>query len=466
VDLQHNNKLTFSEFAEQILSGTACGSITAYSLSSLLVILHRDNIRTLDAAVIRYWLAAMLVGGKKLSTVRRYFGKIHSLYNEWQGRSDEDPFEDVRPSLDLMTETPTGEYAVNFGLIKRLLNRSVKSEDHQLISIFFYLLYSPEATIADVVNLTFQSAPCFCHQIDDIISSRDSSHGRKYVFDLKQGKSRPNEICRKLVRQLMELLSSVGMNFTNGFSRDSITSLWITAAVKAGVDICDIRACLSTVPKSYPAISVLAECKIDESRRKDIICKVADSINSHVGRWFVMKLRQGISVADIENRIRETLPGRLETMLLFSPSKKEIRKEGRKRVEEEIPYLPGILFFKTQTDKVKSLFANIGDLAWCYKNSNSPDGEYSVISHGQMIAFQRCIGQFTPDIKMELVDLDRPLERGRRVRVIGGVMAGYEGEILDVEGEPGRRIFYLSLNSSTMVKWTARVEDIFLEPLS
>ncbi len=59
-----------------------------------------------------------------------------------------------------------------------------------------------------------------------------------------------------------------------------------------------------------------------------------------------------------------------------------------------------------------------------------------------MANFQRCIGQFTPDVKVELSDLGTKLACGRKVRVVGGIMQGYEGEIIDVEDDPGKRVFF------------------------
>lgn len=464
--VQQDTKILFGKFAEQVLLSEPQKSLTAYALESLLEVMRKDGAEDIDENLLRLWIATMVISGKKPSTVRRYFGRLHALYLERVGEKATDVFEAVAPVFSALKEVNIKDAAENLSFVKRLLAKNERSFDWQTTCIFFYLLYTPAASITDAAELTFADVPRFCPQIDDIISSFSSSHGRKYVFALRQGKSRPHEIDRRLTKELQQLLSSAGMQFEGGFSRASITSLWITAALKCGVSLQDIRACIGIVPQEYAVLSILGKCEIDDYRKERIICAVADSINDYAMRWFVMKLRQGVSVSDIKDRIDETLPGRLNSMTLYYPTRSEIRKEGRKRIEEEIPYLPNVLFFKTQSHKVKCLFANIGDLAWCYKTSNSSDSSYAIIPNRQMSIFQQCIGSFTSDIKMDLVEGRPMLEKGRKVRITGGIMAGYEGEILDVAVDSDQRIFFLSITDDTRARWTVHVEDVFIQPLA
>lgn len=440
--------------------------LETYALDSILRVMREEDAEIIDQNLLKYWIAKMVIEGNKISTCKRYFGKIHTIYKEWTGDPDNDIFAAVLPVFANLHEADTKDTDANLDIVKRLLVKSEQSADWQTACIFFYLLYDPAATLTDIINLTFAEAPRYCPQTDDIISAFDSSHGRKYVFDLKQGKSRPHEITRKLTKDLQILLSSAGMRFGSVFSRASVTSLWIAAALKSRINLHDIRACIATVPPEYSVLSVIDRIEITQSTRERIICTVADSINNYASRWFVMKLRQGTSLRDIKDSISVKLPGRLSSMTLFYPTRTEMHLKGRKRIAEEIPYIPDILFFKTQSNKVKSLFANIGDMAWCFRTSNSPDSDYAVIPHKQMTIFQQCIGRFTPDIKMELVDTLQPLGKGRRVKITGGIMAGYEGEILDVEDEPDKKVFFLSIAANRKARWTARVEDVFIQPIA
>lgn len=465
MESQTEHKIYFKSFAEQILESAQPKSIESFALISILEVMRKEGCDDLDDNTIRLWLSSMIVSGKKVSTCKRYFGKLHTLYNEYACADRPDPFLEISQVFSTLHEANLKESEANLNLVKLLTDKTDKSPNWQTICIFFYLLYNPTASITDVANLTFNNAPLFCPQVEDIINSCDSSHGRKYVFALKQGKSRPNEIEKNLTKQLQALLTSAGMRFENGFSRGSITSIWIAAALQCGVDIKDIRSCVNVVPQDYSALSIIEKVELKDSTKEGVICRVADHINNNTARWFVMKLRRGVSVEDIKERMAGKIPGMLNSILFFYPTYPEMHKEGRKHVVDEIPYLPNILFFKIKSNKVRPLFANIGDLAWCFKSSISPDSEYAVISNKQMSNFQQCIGRFTADIKMELVDIQQTFEKGRKVKVVGGIMAGYEGEILDVEGEPGKRVFFLSISGNKEARWTAHVDDVFIRPL-
>lgn len=465
MNIQPDTTTSFAESAERMLLSVPPKSVAAYALDSILGFMRKEGAEDLDPDILKLWIASMSMQGKKLSTCRRYFGKVHSMWAGRGGESGNDIFTQVLPLFGTLREADIREAEGNLDLVKRLLGRNERSEDRETAGIFFWLLYNPDASLTDAVNLTFADAPRFCPQADDIVDSFDSSYGRKYVFRLNQGKTGAREISRKVTKDLQTLLASVGMRFVGGFSRTSVTSMWIAAAYGCGVSVRDIRACVGTVPPEYSPLSIVDKRKLGASEKEKIICAVADAVSDCAARWFVMKLRQGVSAEDIRKRIGDRLPEHLAATTLFYPTRTEIRMDGNRRVVREIPYISNILFFKTRTNRVKSLFAGIGDLAWCFRTSNSPDSGYAVISNRQMAVFQQCIGRFTPDIKLEIVDALQTLGKGRRVRVTGGIMAGYEGEILDVENEAGKRVFFLSISESSKARWTAHVDDVFIQPL-
>lgn len=460
---QLNTDISFLEFAEQIVKEKTPNTLLSYALVSLTKVMALENKSDLNNNIVRLWIASMLIEGKKVKTCKRYLSEIRSVYAKYSGIEESDIFSGI--DFSGLQETSIDETAKNIDYVKRLIGKNETSDAWQDICIFFYLLYNPSVTMQDVVDLTFDNAPHFCPQTDEILNSFNSSHGRKYVFNLKQGHSRDNEITRNLAKRLQELLSSAGIRFEKGFSRSSITSLWVAFALREKINISKIRDCIGIIPLEYSALSLIEKREITESEKEQLLCKVADSINSHVQRWFVMKLRTGVTPEDVKACINDKLPGRLKTMTLYYPTRTEIHKKGRKRVAEVIPYLPNILFFKTQQNRIKSLFANIGHLAWCFKTSNLSDSDYAVISTKQMMTFQQCVGQLTSDIEMDLVEMERPIERGRKVKIVGGMMSGYEGEILDVEGEPGKRVFFLAISHDTQARWTAHVDDLYIQPL-
>lgn len=465
MDNQHNTKITFLEFAEGVLQTTPPKSVTAYALGSLVSAMRREGVATPDADTLKLWVAEMSVGGRKASTCRAYFGKARSAYETWRSGDEANAFSEAAPSLAELRDSASEEASANLGLVKRLLAKDERSADWQASRIFLYLLFNPGASLEDVAQLTFSGAPRFCPQVDGIISSFGPTHGRKYVFRLGQGKSRPREISRRLARELGAVAASAGMRFSGGFARSSITAIWVAAVLKAGIGLRDVRACIGAVPPEWSALSLVGGSDVDEAAKNAVLRTVADAIDGHNPRWFAMRLRPGVSVGDVRRAVGTDLPGSTSPVELFCPMRPEVRKEKGRLVTEDVPCLPGVVFFRMRAGGVRRLFASIGDLAWCYRQTASSDSEYASIPGSQMEAFQRCVGSFTADIRIGLVASAQPLERGRKVKIVGGVMAGYEGEILDVDGEPGSRMLFLTITDSLRASWTAHVEDAFIQPL-
>jgi len=240
--------MELNEFVEQILLSSPAKSVKRYALSSFLSTLGNENISELDEGALRLWLVKMTIDGKKISTCKRYFSIVQSVYQNWCGNKDLSLFRQVLPVFDCLKEVDTLQSFRNAEYLKQFLDGSGRIVDKQTLGIFLYLLYNPRATLLDVISLTFDSAPTFCPQISEVVNSYDSSHGRKYVFQLNQGKARPNEISKQILKKLRILLSLSGMCFELGFSRASITSVWVAAALKSGISLKQIRACIGVVP--------------------------------------------------------------------------------------------------------------------------------------------------------------------------------------------------------------------------
>ncbi len=158
----------------------------------------------------------------------------------------------------------------------------------------------------------------------------------------------------------------------------------------------------------------------------------------------------------------------MRKVTLYYPTREIVFKENKKIIKREVPYIPGLLFFRIGTNQIVPLMREIGDLAWCYKERNSPGANYSVIPRVEMERFQRYVGKFTEDVEMELAS-NSSLGIGRRVRITGGMMEGYEGEIQDIEEstENGcrRRLFQLNISSDQALRWTVSIEDVYIEAI-
>lgn len=464
---QHNSG-SFLNFVVQTHKEAEHRSVTAYALGSLIETFNRYSLDTPDKDSLKLWIAAMLMKRMKIKTIQRYVGKVHTIFKSYTANNMttiEDPFVLTQSIFNPVYQVNDTDVLHNFEILKCLFYKNEDSENRQVINIFFYLLYAADATVPDAASTTFDSAPNYCAQIDEIVKSCDRSKGRKYLFHLKQGQVRPPQIIRELSEDLISMMRATGMKVTQGPIRENITAIWIAVAINCGVDICDIRSIIPSVPHQYRALSLIGKTEISEVRKYEIICKVADAINDNTPRWFAMKLRRGVKVGEVRDKIEEIFPRRLRTMQLYYPTHTTFRRKDGKKIKEETPYIPDLLFFRTQYNKIRNMFAKIGDLAWCIKVSNLPESRYSVISHEDMTTFQKCIGQFTSDIRMEILNSNHSLGVGRTVRITGGMMKGYRGIIEDIDTTKGIRKFFLQISNDNAINWTAEVEDVFIEPI-
>lgn len=456
---QQHSTSTFRHTVEQKLAATAPRTTAAYALQSLLDTLEAYKRDTIDEPTLRLWTAAMLIDGKKTATVRRYLSTVLAIYRTHSRQPE--AFATITTLLDNIADTAgtAAEARANLAIARSLTGRNRRSDEWPTLAAFFRLLYLPGTTLADIAAATAADTPRWCPQAADIDSSLSTANGRKYLYPLGQGKVRPGAIERTLTNAMLQQLASAGMRFTGGFSRASITAIWVAAALDAGISLPDIRALVGTVPPAFAPLSLVEAATIDEQQRRDIICRVADTICSHTNRWYALRLRKSANIEQLRKAILAH-----PAITLYYPTYTEVRKEGHRKITEQVPYLPGIAFFATRPHNVRTLMARIGNLAWCFRTTASPASPYAPIATAQMAAFQRYIGQFTPDIQVELVDA-ATLTPGRLVRITGGIMAGYEGRIVDIDTASGRRMFFLSIADHTAARWTAQVEDIFIEPI-
>ncbi len=470
-DKQNYTTCSLREFVVNALSENPAGTLANKAFLSFSTSAKRHGRERLDDDGLRIWIADMMLAGLKPTTRKRYFNSIHSLCHARYDLSLSDPFENVREELNRDFDVRLEEAQANLKIAGKILRKAAnagKCEYYDIFDIFLCLLYDVNASLYDIINLSFDDAPGKLPQIEDIAEGKKKSGRTKYLFGLRQGQARDTQIERKLITNLFTMLRENGMKFNGSFSRDSIKEIWIAAALECRIKTEDIRSVVNTMPEGFSFLEMVRPSELTEAEKAGIIRKVADHINDNTKYWFAMRLRTGKTPDDVRKTLKEKDAALYDDIRFYNPTHIVI-KEGRKgkRIREEVPYLPGILFFYIRRDDVDMLFSrHIGDLAWCYRYANSPDSPYSAISRREMEKFQRHVGKFTEDIRMEMVTREEPLAVDDVVTVYGGVMDGSVCTITGVRNKNGTRAYSLQLTNRTSFRWTVSdVEDIRLEPL-
>ncbi len=245
-----------------------------------------------------------------------------------------------------------------------------------------------------------------------------------------------------------------GFKFGESFSRDSITSIWLAAAIKEDIPYGEIRGMLPTLPKAYSFLSLVDPVEISETRKIEILNIVAYSITNKNPGWFVLRMRSGVTPERIKDRLKEKESPMQRQIMYYYPMRSVKKLEKKKVVTIETPVVPGLLFIRLPHDRVSPLIGLIGDLAWCYRTTANPSSPYSVIPQAEMKIFQRSVGAFTEDVEMEIVSELPALNVGDEVIIEdGSLLDGQVATIRKVKSVDGTLTFTLRLSDSSYIKW-------------
>lgn len=470
---QTNNHNQLDTFVVNALSSNPVGTLSHKALMSLKASAKRYGFDTLGDDELRLWIVDMGLGRLKRSTMTMYFNRLHVLSRSWYDFSKSDPFENVRGDLYRDETAKIDEAIENLEIVRRsLTQQSATNRDdgeNEIFDIFLYLLYDVNATIYNAINFTFDEAVGKLPQIEDISDKYKATKRTKYVFGLQQRQARDSQITREITSKLTTQLSDLGLKFSAPLSRDTINAIWVAAALRSGISAIEIRSVVDIVPQAYRLLELIKPISLTPTRKTEILQKVADHINDNKKYWYVMQLRPGKTPQDVKRKLETKGYSLLNEICFYYPSHTIMQKNGRKKLQQKtVPYLPGVLFFYLRRNDVAPLFSKyIGAEAWCFRYTNRADSPYSAISRTEMEQFQRYVGEFTDDIRLEMVTRDQAFPIDELVKVYGGAMDGRICRITAVDNKDDKREYTLALAENVVVRWVVKsVEALRLEPLT
>lgn len=429
-------------------------------IPSIVHSMRLQGVSQFSESVLKQWVIDMIMNGLKGSTIKRYVGALHSLYDSWHKEiANDSKIVDFSIPKDIYESDyrhVLEELEENLSATQRLVGISIKQDSAAYLynKAFQYLLFDPYATLQDIVNLKFADSRPDCLHLEDIVTSMQVAPQAKYVFPLLQGKRREPAIIKDLLVELHATARRAGLKFEGSFSRDSITSLWIAAAIKEDIPFSEIRGMITTLPNAYNFLSLINPVEVSETRKTEIMNIVAYSITNKNPGWFVLRMRSGVIPERIKERLKEKESTLQRQIQYYYPLRTIKKIEKKKVITEEVPVIPGLLFIRLPHDKVSPLIGIIGDMAWCYRTTANPSSPYSVIPQAEMRIFQRCVGAFTEDIEMDIVSELPPLNVGDEVVIENGThLDGQLATIRAVRSVDGALTYTLQLSDTEFIKW-------------
>lgn len=380
------------------------------------------NIRTL-----RDWIVAMLCAGCSLQTVLYYLENVAAIYNKGVriGLAPKtDAFRQLKAEL-LAADGETVSRTVKDSLnaLSRLAKGRARmvGEMQYYADLLLFSFYTRGLSIAEMLSLTAADLPGLPPEAD-AIAQRYREPRRRSIF--------PRGAIANVEQRTKMIAHHAGIDTPPDMSVGQITGrLWILAALRLGIPAESIAGCRMPGSADLAILSFAetAATELPEDEIRDITRRVAASISSNPLHWHVMKLRPRHTYDEVRSRLSTA---RFKHIDYFYPHDEISRRIGKRLEFRQKPILPYVLFFRSKDTDIAPMFKHIGDLAWCYRNNRR--GAYAEIPRHEMERFQRTIGSFTPDFEVTPLGTTETLGIGRRVRVTGGPMAGYEGEIYDI----------------------------------
>lgn len=420
---------------------------------------------------LRIWITAMIDGGISIATRRRYVEKLSSIYKGFDEsvHAVENPFEKVRELRDLEISPCGKDIQAKCSRLRDIFNIVLQdAKTRPEIAVFVYLLLNASSDIEKAVSLrTEDYAPVF-PQLDEIIAPSTFHHRRRYVFDLKQSRKRMPQMVREVVKAISEYLSTKGLRFENPFTPRTIVSLWAVKARESGVTLPDLKSALDIIPAEYEYLKYVNGSDLTDERKLSIKKSVAESFSPTEDRWYAMKLRRRVSFDNVKNLILAASSDSFQNITFFYPMKETAKRVGKKMVKDMVPYIEDVVFLNTRQTHIGKIdrIVRHEDAGWVFRQTNSPGSDYSVIDRPSMRIFQRAVGEFTPDIKVELTQA-KPIGIGRKVRITGGAFAGYTGTIYNVRdaGEDKSRQIHIRLSEGYGINVELKIDDSLIEPV-
>lgn len=161
-----------------------------------------------------------------------------------------------------------------------------------------------------------------------------------------------------------------------------------------------------------------------------------EDLSEHEGvtkQWFVMR--------DLK-RPNAKLPAykQLEALeiIFFTPMRWRLTVRQGKRVREEVPYMSDLLFVHDTQADLDPIVEKIPTLQYRYQRGKGYR-KPMVVPNADMERFIRAVNS-TETPQYYLPGELTPVMYGRRIRIVGGGLDGYEGRLLTTRGSRTKRI--------------------------
>lgn len=239
--------------------------------------------------------------------------------------------------------------------------------------------------------------------------------------------------------------------------------LWACLALNSRIPSDMVIGMIGHIPEGLDFLNLTESRTINEEEKQEIQNKICNTISGESEEWFAMRLRPKVSFEKMLERFAKLSP---DTTIpeLFYPHEEIAKMVGRKIIWSGRPVIKDVIFFKMKKSKIYSLFNQIYDLAWCYKNPGNGIINYAAIPKRAMDDFKKALGMLSPDFEIAPVG-SMSLKPGDEVIIVNGEYARQKGLITkDSSSDNSNKIFRVSLMTNNG-RWDIGIDARLLKKM-
>lgn len=457
-DLNHTLSL-LREKAYGYPQATSRNYLKAIAAFEAFTATYTADISGFSEEMLADWFVGMVVTGHTRKTALQYINSLSAVCSaiNFDGISIV-PFTSIKAKIKkLNTDLP--DCLINpysFSRLLQLIRTADRLPDNLRLTadIMILSLLNPSMSLTDIIRLEKEDIDSLSTASRDIVTPYISPR-RKYLLPLGQSGKTPKQLRDSLDASILQLLRSRNIA-TFGDAKPTLDSYWAYAAIISGSTPCSTVSALGHIPPGLPALMV---CPRSEYQRT---MPAAEAILlSNPLQWHAMRLRPGVKFTTLTDRLSLLSTTAPE---LFYPCIEIARRIGKKLVYSNRPLIADIVFFRSRITDIPQLFRHIGDIAWCYRQSNAKGDTYASIPDASMLEFQTTIGLFTADMQLyPLGAID--LQPDDIVEVVGDMFAGRQGRVeCSIPGAP--TIYRLIIWGDNGLEWRADVDSRLIKKIT
>ncbi len=169
-------------------------------------------------------------------------------------------------------------------------------------------------------------------------------------------------------------------------------------------------------------------------RKTDELANVNSTMHeSCLPKWFVMRdLKRSNAKLPAYKQLQN------EQFEVFTPLKWHLKTVNGKQISEQVPFIQDLLFVHDTKEKIDLVVDKIPTLQYRFQKGGGYCNPMTV-ADAEMTRFIHAVN-VSEDTKYFLPEDLTPEMIGRRIRVVGGPLNGYEGNLLAIRGAKTKRL--------------------------